>query len=418
LSRRQLLRGAAASIATASLPFRASAQSVCHEAKPCAQPPCEPTPNFAMKQARLLAGLRPHRDDTYRLAREEIEGKFFVHNYGHGGAGITMSLGCAEQVKAYVDDIIKEHKDAAASGIAVLGGGVMALTTATTLAKAYHPKARIDIYAKDFYRTTTSHVAGGQWAPSSVKWDEKNPKAVDAFKRVLASSLTQFKALGAGYGVSPKTNYSLYRRSGLETAHSLGLIERDTVERLPFAAMNCSGYAYKTLLVEPPIFLKRLHNELIAKLGIPAFHKQTFAKPAAGQKLSPDIARLKQKIVINCTGLGAGDLFNDPRVSPIKGHLVLLPAQKLNYLFSGYECNDWVQYVFPRQDGVIVGGTYQDDRPDTKTNAKVAEHMIGSLKALFAGALAPPCDGKILPPTEVEKQSDKKIAEATSMRPA
>ena len=321
-----------------------------------------------------------------------------------------MSLGCAEQVVKEVGKIIENDPNAANRGIAVLGGGVMGLTAARALVKQYFPKYKIDVYTDKTYKETTSHVAGGQWAPSSVKWNDKSSKAVDAFKAILKSSRDQFKALGAPYGVSPKTNYSLYRRSGLETAHSLGLIERDDLDRLPFAGMNCSGYAYKTLLVEPPIFLKRLHNELVAKLGVPAFHKQTFAKPVGDQKLSPDIAKLKQKIVINCTGLGAGELFRDPRMSPIKGHLILLPPQKLNYLFSGYECRDWVQYIFPRQDGVIVGGTYQDDKPDTKVNVKVAEHMIGTVKNLFAGMLAPACDDKIPTPTEVEKQSEKKIA--------
>ena len=49
-----------------------------------------------------LVGLRPGRD-TVRLEREEWPGgKFIVHNYGHGGGGITLSWGCAEEVAALV----------------------------------------------------------------------------------------------------------------------------------------------------------------------------------------------------------------------------------------------------------------------------------------------------------------------------
>jgi D-amino-acid oxidase len=34
-----------------------------------------------------------------RLEREEVaKDRLVVHNYGHGGAGITLSWGCAEEV--------------------------------------------------------------------------------------------------------------------------------------------------------------------------------------------------------------------------------------------------------------------------------------------------------------------------------
>jgi D-amino-acid oxidase len=49
-----------------------------------------------------LVGLRPGRA-TVRLEREELPGgKFVVHNYGHGGGGITLSWGCAEEACALV----------------------------------------------------------------------------------------------------------------------------------------------------------------------------------------------------------------------------------------------------------------------------------------------------------------------------
>jgi D-amino-acid oxidase len=44
---------------------------------------------------RERAGLRPYRP-TVRLERE---GRL-IHNYGHGGAGYTLSFGCAEEVAA------------------------------------------------------------------------------------------------------------------------------------------------------------------------------------------------------------------------------------------------------------------------------------------------------------------------------
>jgi D-amino-acid oxidase len=46
-------------------------------------------------------GLRPGRP-TVRLEEERLEGRRVIHNYGHGGAGVTLSWGCAEEVTALV----------------------------------------------------------------------------------------------------------------------------------------------------------------------------------------------------------------------------------------------------------------------------------------------------------------------------
>ena len=44
-----------------------------------------------------LVGLRPGRTEV-RLEREEKNGKYLIHNYGHGGSGVTLSWGCADEV--------------------------------------------------------------------------------------------------------------------------------------------------------------------------------------------------------------------------------------------------------------------------------------------------------------------------------
>ena len=51
---------------------------------------------------RILAervGLRPFRRSGVRLERDRIaDGRAVIHNYGHGGAGFTLSWGCAHEV--------------------------------------------------------------------------------------------------------------------------------------------------------------------------------------------------------------------------------------------------------------------------------------------------------------------------------
>ena len=44
-------------------------------------------------------GLRPFRRSGVRLDRDRLRnGRIVIHNYGHGGAGFTVSWGCAEKV--------------------------------------------------------------------------------------------------------------------------------------------------------------------------------------------------------------------------------------------------------------------------------------------------------------------------------
>jgi len=44
-------------------------------------------------------GLRPFRKSGVRLEREQLrDGRTVIHNYGHGGAGFTLSWGCAREV--------------------------------------------------------------------------------------------------------------------------------------------------------------------------------------------------------------------------------------------------------------------------------------------------------------------------------
>ena len=60
-----------------------------------------------IEKPRILAervGLRPFRKSGVRLERDKLrDGRTVIHNYGHGGAGFTLSWGCANEV----DDLVR-----------------------------------------------------------------------------------------------------------------------------------------------------------------------------------------------------------------------------------------------------------------------------------------------------------------------
>ena len=47
-------------------------------------------------------GLRPYRHGGPRIEQEVIAGRSVIHNYGHGGAGVSLSWGCALEVARVV----------------------------------------------------------------------------------------------------------------------------------------------------------------------------------------------------------------------------------------------------------------------------------------------------------------------------
>jgi D-amino-acid oxidase len=58
-------------------------------------------------------GLRPGRPRV-RFEHVQSSGFHLIHNYGHGGAGVTLSWGCANEVLSLVEEIVG-HVDRCAS---------------------------------------------------------------------------------------------------------------------------------------------------------------------------------------------------------------------------------------------------------------------------------------------------------------
>ncbi len=331
-----------------------------------------PSPDFSWDpQANPpRAGLRPTRNGTYRLAPEPMDGRLVVHNYGHAGAGITMSWGCAIEVAA----IIAAAGHGAGEDVAVLGGGVMGLTASVILSERGF---KVTMFAKDYPPNTTSNVAGGQWAPASVQHTDKVQ-----FERILKNAFDTHKARGEAYGVSPRLNYATTRLPSFADVPATIVPAPKALAHLPFAKLNSRGFVYSTLLVEPPVFLPKLVSDLDGYQVVR--NVRTFS--TLNEVLSDP--SIDQKIILNCTGLGARDLCNDHNVHPVKGQLVMLPAQpRLDYLFCA------PGYLFPRKDAVIVGGTeetsFTDDKPDINRCMKVLKNVRRAFEPTLRDRLVP-----------------------------
>src|SRR6476661_5536120 len=60
---------------------------------------CTPFPRVLVDESRVIrtvAGLRPYRRSGFVVRRQALGDKALVHNYGHGGGGITLSWGSSK----------------------------------------------------------------------------------------------------------------------------------------------------------------------------------------------------------------------------------------------------------------------------------------------------------------------------------
>ncbi len=104
---------------------------------------------------RTMAGLRPYRRKGFVVRADQLGEKRLVHNYGHGGAGITLSWGTS---KLATELGLQGHS----GPVAVLGSGVVGLSTARLVQEAGFP---VTIYTAALPPDTTSNIAGGQFHP-------------------------------------------------------------------------------------------------------------------------------------------------------------------------------------------------------------------------------------------------------------
>jgi glycine/D-amino acid oxidase-like deaminating enzyme len=351
-----------------------------------------PDPDFSLLRASdaYLVGIRPHREGgvCLKLDDELIPSrhgsKFLIHNYGHGGAGITLSFGCASVVADHVATLKREIRR---PSIAVIGCGVIGLTVAAELRRRWR-NLRITIYAKDLdVRRTTSFVAAGQFEPSGICAEYESEEEKKILADYLRRSRDRIMELHRSshwhtYGIALRRDYTLDQWNGAYdecTPHDV--VPQYRSGTLPFAKLNTIGREYRTWLINPTILLPQLVAEL--KRSAVRFRKRQFAS-------QDDFASLRENIIINCTGYGAKALMNDDDVVAKRGHLVVLrrTLPKQFYFFSGGCGNRRIMYVFCRHSDIVVGGTVEtgnDTESIIESDRARFDRILANAQAMFEG---------------------------------
>jgi glycine/D-amino acid oxidase-like deaminating enzyme len=324
---------------------------------------CLPRVNVSPERViRTVAGLRPYRAAGFVVRTEPLGDKRLVHNYGHGGAGITLSWGCS---RLATELGLRGHQ----GPVAVIGAGVMGLTTARLVQEAGFPVA---IYTEALTPHTTSNIAGGQISPFGHFEDGAvTPEWRAQFAAAMDYSWRRFQIMvGDDYGIRWLPTYQESASSGpvREPAYHPAARRRGPSEH-PFPVERV--LRFDTMYVEVGRFLRELTRDVQIAGGRIAVRR--FATPA-------DIAALPERLVFNCTGLGSRELFGDKALHPVRGQLaILLPQPEVRYAYQGQ-----AGYMFPRADGILLGGTFEPDAWEAAPQPGDIERIIASHQRLFA----------------------------------
>jgi glycine/D-amino acid oxidase-like deaminating enzyme len=324
---------------------------------------------------REVVGLRPYRPSGFIVEAEKFGNKLLVHDYGHGGGGVTLSWGTASLAVDLARDFVATQR---ARRFAVLGCGVSGLSVARLLQRYFqNGPGTVTIYAKALPPDTTSNIAGASWGPTSVYEDDMvDAKFNDQFRRACQISNRAFQLLvGPEYGVRWIEMYELLRNemslegelAGGDALYPARQIHRDPERYFGFPVVR----QYSTMLIEPSIYLSALLRDFYIAGG------RVVVKEFRNRR---EIARLPEQVVFNCTGLGARALFDDEELIPVRGQLeILLPQPEIDYAYLSRG------YMFPRRDGIVLGGTWDHDDWSLQPNAEQANGILEAHLAIMKG---------------------------------
>jgi len=339
---------------------------------------------------RTTVGLRPHRDSGFVLRAEKLDEKLLVHNYGHGGSGMSLSWGTGQMAAEAATE--RDQRRAA-----VIGCGVVGLTSARQLQRRGFD---VTIYAMSVPPDTTSNMSLAGFTPTSglIENARRTTEWTEQLRRAARIAYRQLQLLaGPYYGVSWISNYNLTdepEEGPPETGDLLPAELRTGGVRFgPGEHPFPTKYAFRrpVIRIEPSIYLDALVRDFLSFGGRIVIRK--FDTPR-------DLMSLAQPIIINCTGLGSRTLFADDEIIPLKGQLThFVPQPEINYQTASDTRNAALRgnigiHMMPRTDGIALGGTSERGlwtlEPNEQARQEIVDQHIQLFRAMRKTRLSTP----------------------------
>lgn len=349
-----------------------------------------PLPPFRIHSDRLFditVCLRPFRAAGPRLDVETVGDKRVVHNYGHGGSGWSLSWGSAAHV-------VPKALEGGQTEVAVIGCGALGLTAALT---AQREGAKVTIYAKERMPYVRSARATGTWSPDSrvAKEADAAPGFPALWEQMTRTSFKMYRGL-LGLPGDPVEWTDRYNLSDESPADARARHAREDTMHFAVYGPRVADLTPRSILMPAgatPFPTRYVQRNSSMQFNIAALGRLLLNDfLLAGGKIETmelhtpaDLARVKEKVVINCTGYGARALWKDESIVPVRGQIAwLVPQPELNY---GIFYRDVT--VLPRTDGIVIQGTgpteaagWNDDN-ETPDRAE-AERELAKIAELYS----------------------------------
>jgi glycine/D-amino acid oxidase-like deaminating enzyme len=315
----------------------------------------------ASRIVRRIAGLRPFRSSGFVVRAERLDEKTVIHNYGHGGCGVTMSWGTADMAARLA--LETPHRQAA-----VIGCGAVGLATARLLQDRGF---EVVIHARDVPPDTASNIAAALFAVTSlVDPAHRSNEIVGRIQQAVRFAHRTYQAfVGERYGVRWIEFFLIGAEpqgQPLDFAITPELYPLTVIEPAvnPFQTRYASSFP--AMFIETGIYLKQMLADFLLRGG--KLVVQDFADRT-------ELIRLAAPLIMNCTGLGARALFDDKELTPVKGQqTLLLPQAEVDYVYVD-DARDL--HMFPRRDAIILGGSHEEGvwstQPDETQATRIFE---------------------------------------------
>jgi D-amino-acid oxidase len=248
----------------------------------------------------------------------------------------------------------------------VLGCGVIGLTSGIRLLEEGYD---VEIMASSIPPDTTSNVATAYWYPFRVNPPEKVlPWAAFTYEEYMELA----RITGIGIGVFNFVQIFDHKVEDPFWKPAVKNFVRVGKDELPPGYVD--GFIAPVARIETPVYMDYLVTRF----------KESGGRITKLDNEIEDIEEISQDhgLIINCMGLGAGKVFNDNEVYPIRGQLVKTTNPGLKDCINEEEGPLAVSYIVPHGSYCILGGTADDNDWRLDIDPDTSEEILRKCKIL------------------------------------